>query len=229
MKKTQNKGFTLVELIIVITILAILATIAFVSFSGYAGQSRDAKKQSELSNLKNKVEVAIAANSQDALSFVGTDFTTAVKKASVSFAWESLSAATSYNAWEFNYAAIWADSSKYTFDYAIWAVKNTGGSFYQLSAKLEDGTVHTTGNYSPRDSVDITYSSVNWGKYTFTGSNIGKFRVWDVLLWTTAKVDKVSSDLSVIETSWTVTLNGTTIKLASSEEKDLINTTNLAK
>jgi prepilin-type N-terminal cleavage/methylation domain-containing protein len=42
MKKIQ-KGFTLVELIVVITILAILGTIAFISLGGYAQDAKNAK------------------------------------------------------------------------------------------------------------------------------------------------------------------------------------------
>ena len=38
---TDNKWFTLVELIVVITIIAILSTIGFVSYSGYLAWVRD--------------------------------------------------------------------------------------------------------------------------------------------------------------------------------------------
>ena len=41
--KTTNRGFTLVELIVVITILAILSTIWFVSFQGYVESAQDSK------------------------------------------------------------------------------------------------------------------------------------------------------------------------------------------
>lgn len=228
MKKTQNKGFTLVELIIVITILAILATIAFVSFSGYAGQSRDAKKQAELLNLKNKVDVAIAANSQDVMSFVGTDSSAVKLTSGANFAWATVNTSTWYNAWEFNYASVGADASKYTFDYAIWAVKNNWGSFYQLATKLEDESVYTIGNYSPRiGSGSLTYDvtwTVSWTKFTVSWSEIWKLRVGDTIN-ASVKVNKVSSDLSTYELSATITAPAT----LSNEDKYLINTTNLNK
>ncbi|MDP5038828.1 MAG: type II secretion system GspH family protein [Candidatus Gracilibacteria bacterium] len=226
MKKTQNKGFTLVELIIVITILAILATVAFVSFSGYAGQARDAKKQSELSNLKNKIEVAIAANSQDVLSLVTSD---ANLITTVNFAGLLTTAGTNYEGGTINYQILGAESDKYTFEYGIGVVKNTGGSFYQLATKLEDDSIYTTGNYSPRtvDVVTATQVTANQ-KFTFTGSDIGKFRVGDTLAGTNGLVTKVSSDLSTVETSGTVTYT-TGIALAIAETEDLVNITNLTK
>lgn len=213
MKKTQNKGFTLVELIIVITILAILATIAFVSFSGYAGQSRDAKKQSELSNLKNKVEVAIAANSQDVLSFVSGSV-----NYNVSFAWNTSFVA---NSWKFNYGSIGADASKYKFNYWAWAVKNDWGSFYQLATKLEDESVYTTGNYSPRKLSWVTADSTVTNTLTFTGSNIGKLRVWDTINTNTV-ITKVSSDLSKYTYSGTAITSSATAPITLASESDYI-------
>ena len=213
MKKTQNKGFTLVELIIVITILAILATIAFVSFSGYAGQSRDAKKQSELSNLKNKVEVAIAANSQDVMSFVvwNDDY----KLNTIYFAWKTLNTtSTWYLAWTLNYSSIWSDASKYDFKYWIWVVKNNGGWYYQLATLLENNDIYTNWNYSPRTWVNL-YTTVewivSWNKIIFSWNNIWKLRVWDTVLSRTNNpldfpvertIKKISSDLSSYEFEW---------------------------
>lgn len=216
MKKTQNKGFTLVELIIVITILAILATIAFVSFSGYAGQSRDAKKQSELSNLKNKIEVAIAANSQDVLSFVEDN----TLNKTVSFAWTT-PANDKYKAWKINYPSLWAESSKYKFTYWIWAVKNDWGSFYQLATKLEDDSVYTTGNYSPRKFTTNTFTAVASGTdtLTLTWANIGKLRVGDTV--NSKVITKVSSDLSKY-TYTGAALTAGTVTVVMADESDLL-------
>lgn len=55
MKKMQ-KGFTLVELIVVITILAILGTIAFISLQGYSQDARNSKITSDVRNLTSAIE-----------------------------------------------------------------------------------------------------------------------------------------------------------------------------
>lgn len=55
--KIQNKGFTLVELIVVITILAVLATIGFVSFTGYSQISRDSKRKADISLINKWLQV----------------------------------------------------------------------------------------------------------------------------------------------------------------------------
>lgn len=59
--KKINKGFTLVELIVVITILAVLWTIAFVSFQWYASNSRDSVRLTDLSNISKAIKVKLAA------------------------------------------------------------------------------------------------------------------------------------------------------------------------
>lgn len=58
MKKVQ-KGFTLVELIVVITILAILATIAFISLQGYSQDARDSKAQSDVRSIASVIETKL--------------------------------------------------------------------------------------------------------------------------------------------------------------------------
>ena len=49
--KKNNKGFSLVELIVVIAIMAILAAVAVVSYSVYIDRAQDAKDQQYLDNI----------------------------------------------------------------------------------------------------------------------------------------------------------------------------------
>jgi prepilin-type N-terminal cleavage/methylation domain-containing protein len=59
MKKFQQKGFTLVELIIVIIIIVILGAIAVSSFSGETINARNAKRTSDLKEIKKIIETSI--------------------------------------------------------------------------------------------------------------------------------------------------------------------------
>ena len=57
MKSAQKqKGFALVELLVVISIMAILTTMAMVVYSGLQSQSRDAKRQSDLKTIQSALE-----------------------------------------------------------------------------------------------------------------------------------------------------------------------------
>ncbi len=59
MKKTNKKGFTLAELLIVIAIIAVLIAIAIPTFSGAL---RNAKLQTDHANIRNAYAMVMAAN-----------------------------------------------------------------------------------------------------------------------------------------------------------------------
>jgi len=69
MRKSTQKAFTLVELIVVITILAILATVAFISFGGQTGKAKNAKVTSDVSTLASKVNVMTLNSDKTVKSF----------------------------------------------------------------------------------------------------------------------------------------------------------------
>lgn len=60
MTKTRigQRGFTIVELLIVVVVIAILAAITIVAYNGITGQARKAAIQSSLSQLARKAQVA---------------------------------------------------------------------------------------------------------------------------------------------------------------------------
>lgn len=60
MKKANNQGFSLVELIIVIAIMAVLIGVLAPQFIKYVENSREQKDASALAEVENAIEVALA-------------------------------------------------------------------------------------------------------------------------------------------------------------------------
>jgi prepilin-type N-terminal cleavage/methylation domain-containing protein len=54
--RLKNKGFTIIELLIVIVIIAILATIGVVAYGGVQQNARDSKRKSDISSLHTGFE-----------------------------------------------------------------------------------------------------------------------------------------------------------------------------
>lgn len=75
-KKMNNKGFSLVELIIVIAIMAVLMVVLAPQFLKYVEKSRLQKDNSAISEITNAIEIACADEKiLDAIPIAGTSFT----------------------------------------------------------------------------------------------------------------------------------------------------------
>lgn len=59
----NERGFTLLELLVVIGIIAILVSMATVSYNSAQVRSRDARRRSDLNSMRNSLEQYYAANS----------------------------------------------------------------------------------------------------------------------------------------------------------------------
>lgn len=57
MKKTNKKGFTLVELLVVMAIIGILSTLGLVSFRNAQPKSRDSRRKSDLEQVQRALEM----------------------------------------------------------------------------------------------------------------------------------------------------------------------------
>ena len=60
--KTNNKGFSLVELIVVIAIMAILAAVAIPTFAGFITKANKASDDQFLNDVEYAVQIANAGN-----------------------------------------------------------------------------------------------------------------------------------------------------------------------
>ena len=74
-RKKDNKGFTLVELVIVVAILAILVGILAPQYTKYVEKSRKAADAANLDNLVTAVKVAAADGSQDVVAAADVKYT----------------------------------------------------------------------------------------------------------------------------------------------------------
>ena len=66
MKKTINRGFTIVELLVVIVVIGILAAITMVSYSGISSKASTTAAKSNAASVKQVIETFYADNGTNA-------------------------------------------------------------------------------------------------------------------------------------------------------------------
>lgn len=71
-----ERGFTLVELLVVVAIIAILAVMGFAVFSGLTGRGNDAKRNADMKAFADAMEIKRANNTDPSvyITVVATDF-----------------------------------------------------------------------------------------------------------------------------------------------------------
>jgi prepilin-type N-terminal cleavage/methylation domain-containing protein len=74
----KQKGFTLIELMVVLAIIAILATAGISAYGGYIKKARDAKRLQDVSALQT---VAISSFTTNGMSIPFNDFIGAIETA----------------------------------------------------------------------------------------------------------------------------------------------------
>src|SRR5947209_17413368 len=58
----QNKGFTIVELLIVIVVIGILALLVITTYSGIQQKARNSKRQTDVQNMQTQLEAFFQQN-----------------------------------------------------------------------------------------------------------------------------------------------------------------------
>lgn len=61
--KKQNRGFTIVELLIVIVVIGILALLVITTYSGIQAKARNSKRQTDIQHLQTQLEAFYTQNS----------------------------------------------------------------------------------------------------------------------------------------------------------------------
>lgn len=61
-QKRDQRGFTIVELLIVIVVIGILAALVVTTYAGIQSKARDSKRQSDIQALQTQIEAFYASN-----------------------------------------------------------------------------------------------------------------------------------------------------------------------
>lgn len=107
-KKKNNKGFSLVELIVVIAIMAVLVGVLAPQFIGYVAKSKVSTDLQNADSLKSAVEIAIAeadSTSTATVTVSGTGKTITVTGTGLTFAVSSVSLKATWSDGTYTYSA----------------------------------------------------------------------------------------------------------------------------
>lgn len=175
--KNMQKGFTLVELIVVITILAILGTIAFISLQGYSQDARDSKVVSDIRSLASALETEVTQATSSIHSFnenvgvandiTGVDAATDVYTGAGLFAGTVTLSGAQIQTGNINFVALGQNSTDFGTDtYKIGTLTHSVGgesySMYQIAGArgiTDAQTAVVKGNYLAGDIVGLLSGS----------------------------------------------------------------------
>ena len=244
MKATaSNKGFTLVELIVVITILAILGTIGFLSLQGYSANARDSKRTSDLRSLSTSVTTQ-ATSGVAYTAFADATASGALSNIALA-GLTSTGVSTAYAGGIPKYAVLGVDAGKFKDpqgqDYKVGTSTLAGGVF-QFAATLEAGGTPTSavnGNYNARATGSLAASgSINATSTATTvastpmqiaipASAINQFKRGDNVLFSTISgtINNISGDgttLTFVPSTAGLVAGSYALKLVNPESTGLV-------
>lgn len=119
----QQKGFTLIEILIVISIIGVLSALTLVGMGGFRASGRDARRMSDLRQIQNGLELYYAKIGYYPTSTTWDDFATQLASAGVK-----------------NLPIDPTNSGDYVYKYTKCQTGDTSGYNYVLSVKLETST-----------------------------------------------------------------------------------------
>lgn len=235
MRKTQ-KGFTLVELIVVITILAILGTIAFISLGSYTADARNAKRTEGIGKLASAVDNGTISGTPIMAFVIGTE--SELSNIALAGTGSTGVAADAYNAGNPNASALNINADQFTDpqtsdSYKMGVTSLSGGAF-QVASIVEDpagSKAKVVGSYNQRTLSGSIASGELQSTTKFKISDLSKinyFKAGDEVELTgsgaeTAEILAVSNDGTTLTLVSAITnLDNDSVQLAVNESAGLI-------
>ncbi len=169
--KNTNKGFTLVELIVVITILAILGTIAFISLQGYSQDAKNSKVASDVRTIVTAIETKLTEAKANFIMGDVVDTTNDLSATNANWvSWTygsgaALGTVGTYKVGGINFVGLRQNGADFKDNdgnpyVAAIAIKDSDNAFYQVAGqqKNADGsfTAVVKGNYVQVAPTDAT-------------------------------------------------------------------------
>jgi type IV pilus assembly protein PilA len=163
MKRTMQKGFTLIELMIVVAIIGILAAIALPQYQTYIAKSQVSRVMGEAGNLKTAVETCLLEGRTVPFSNIPTATTPGATDCNLQSTTSSIQTGAAQGAG------------------AVAAPAGTGYAQVTLSATADSTIVATFGNGAAAPLIAAGTNTLTWtrtaeGTWTCTSTVVAKYR-----------------------------------------------------